>query len=67
MSLAGKLSQATLVILLLALCHQVAAQVPVKRDFSLEEKVAGIPKICITEMLKLNIKGDCIKLVAWVS
>lgn len=64
MRAAAKLSNAILVILLLACCNQVIAQVPVKRDFSLEEKVAGIPKICISEILTLNIKGDCIKLVA---
>jgi hypothetical protein len=63
MKFAGK-QLSTLVILSLTLFAVVNTQAPVKRDFSLEEKIAGVPKICVQEILRLNLNGDCIKLVA---
>lgn len=64
MNLASKLCFAALVILSVGLGSEVNAQAPVKRDFSASEKIAGVPKVCIQEILQLNIQGDCIKLVA---
>ena len=42
----------------------VTAQVA-KRDFSKQETVLGVPKICIDEILAFNFHKDCISLVRY--
>lgn len=63
MNLTSKPSFTTIFILAVGLSAAVNAQALAKRDFSAAEKIAGVPKICIQEILQFNINADCVKLV----